>query len=177
VLDVQIDWIIGPGFSDAEEIVAGIESRVEQSRELYTFKNTTLPSPLYNITIDIHAIDEVYGNAVLESFGSYIVESRTSFFIEEEVPENAWDSYPRNRIFQNISGYAIDGDSAEQWLVGNPATPDEENRLQYRFYIFNLQNITITQNGLMEPLVVAGGIFATVMIAVVVVFWRRNRNL
>jgi hypothetical protein len=176
-LDVHIDWIIGPGFSDTEEISASIESRIELTRELYTFENTTLPSPLYNITIDVHAVNEVYGNTVLESFGSYIVESRTSFFIEEEVPEDAWDSFPRNRIFQNISGYAIDGDSAEQWLVDNPATPDEENNLQYRFYIFNLENITYNEQGLIEPLVVAGGVIVTVMIAGVVVFWKRSRNM
>ena len=85
-LDVHIDWIIGPGFSDAEEVAADIESRVEQSRQLYTFEDTTLPSPLYNITMNVHAANEVYGNTVLESFGRFIVESKTSFFIEEELP-------------------------------------------------------------------------------------------
>ena len=127
--------------------------------------------------MNVHAANEVYGNKVLESFGRFIVESKTSFFIEEELPEDAWDSFPRNRIFQNISGYAIDGDSAEQWLVDNPATPDEEDSLQYRFYIFNLENITITQNGMIEPLIIAEGVFATVMIAAVVIFWKRNQKL
>jgi hypothetical protein len=176
-LDVQIDWIIGPGFSDAQEIVTNIESRVELASELYTFEDTTLPSPLYNITIDIHAVDEVYRDAILESFGSYIVESRTSYFIEEEVPEDAWDTFPRNKIFQNISGYAIDGDSAEQWLVDNPATPNEENSLQYRFYIFNLENITIPQNSQIDPLVLVGGTFATGMIVIAVIFWKRRTTL
>ena len=175
-LDVQIDWIIGPGFSDTAEIAASIESRVELTRELYTFEDTTLPSPLYDITIDVHSVDEAYGNTILESFGRYIVESNTSFFIEEEVPEDAWDTFPRNRIFQNISGYAIDGDSAEQWLVDNPATPDEESSLQYRFYIFNLENITIPQDGQIEPLIIAGSVFATAMVVVLVVFWRRHQT-
>jgi hypothetical protein len=176
-LDVHIDWIIGPGFSDAEGIAASIESRVEQSRQLCTFEDTTLPSPLYDITIDIYPVDEVYGDTLLRSFGSIIVQSRTSFFVEEEVPEDAWDTYPRNRVFQNISGYAIDGDTAEQWLVDNPATPDVENSLQYRFYIFNLENITIPRNGLFEPLIIAGGVFSTVMIAVVVFSWKRNQKM
>jgi hypothetical protein len=173
-LDVQIDWIIGPGFSDAEEIAASIESRIELTRELYSFEDTTLPSPLYDITIDVHAADGVYGDTLLESFGSYIVESQTSFFVEEAVPEDAWDSFPRNRIFQNISGYAIDGDTAEQWLVDNPATLDEENSLQYRFYIFNLENITFTENDLIAPLIMVGGVSATAIIVTVVVVRRRN---
>jgi hypothetical protein len=175
-LDVHVDWIVGPGFSNPEAIVADIESRIEQSRQLYTFEDTTLPSPLYNITIDVHAVDEAYGNELLTSFGSIAVESRTSFFIEEEVEDEAWDTYPRNEIFQNISGYAIDGDSAEQWLVDNPATPDEENSLQYRFYIFNLENITIAQDDLIEPLIMAGGVSAAVMIAAVVVVWKRSHR-
>jgi hypothetical protein len=66
----------------------------------------------------------------------------------------------------------IDGDTAEQWLVDNPATLDEENSLQYRFYIFNLENITFTKNDLIAPLILVGGVSATVMI--VVVLLRRN---
>ncbi|UCE10800.1 MAG: hypothetical protein JSW61_02385 [Candidatus Thorarchaeota archaeon] len=173
-LDVQIDWIIGPGFSDTEEIAASIESRVELTRELYSFEDTTLPSPLYNITIDIHAVDSVYGDTLIESLRSYIIESKTSFFVEEALPDDAWDSFPRNRIFQNISGYEIDGDKAEQWLVDNPATPDKENSLQYRFYIFNLENITANEDHLMESLIIAGGVSATVTIVAVIVFRRRH---
>ena len=141
-LEVHVDWIIGPGFSDAEQIAENIESRVDLTRELHTFEDTILPSPLYDLTIDVHTVDDIYGTTLLDSFSSYIVESRTSFFDPEMVPEDAWDTFPRNRIFQNISGYAIDGDTAEQWLVDNPATPNLENRLHYRFYIFNLETRT-----------------------------------
>ncbi|MGY5878760.1 MAG: hypothetical protein RTV31_00860 [Candidatus Thorarchaeota archaeon] len=178
VLDVQVDWIIGSGFSDTEEIAASIESRAELTRELHPFEDTTLPSPLYNITIDVHVVNDTYRDTILKSFGSYIVESKTSFFVEEAVPEDAWDSYPRNRIFQNISGYGIDGDSAEQWLVDNPATLDEVNSLHYRFYIFNLENITFTENNLIGPLIMIGGVSATVMIVAVVVFrWRNSKSV
>ncbi|MHA2230682.1 MAG: hypothetical protein ACXABL_15910, partial [Candidatus Thorarchaeota archaeon] len=68
----------------------------------------------------------------------------------------------------------IDGDTAEQWLVDNPATLDEENSLQYRFYIFNLENITFTENDLIAPLIMVGGVSATAIIVTVVVVRRRN---
>ena len=175
-LEVQVDWIIGPGFSDVEQIAESIESRADLVRELHTFENTILPSPVYDLTINVHTVDEIYGNTILDSFGSFIVESRTSFFDPEMVPEDAWDTFPRNRIFQNISGYAIDGDTAEQWLVDNPATPNQENSLHYRFYIFNLENITIPEKNLMVPLIIGGSLSAIFVIVVVILFRRRKRK-
>jgi hypothetical protein len=178
-IKAQVDWIIGPGFSDSNQIADIIESRIDLTRELFTVEGTTLPSPLYDVTIDVHAVDDNYGNTLLDSFGNYIVESRTSLFDPEMVPDDAWDSYPLNTIFQNISGYAIDGDTAEQWLVDNPATQNQENSLHYRFYIFNLANITIpnNNNNLMVLLIIGGGLSASVVVVMVILFKRRQRKV
>jgi hypothetical protein len=173
-LKVQVDWIIGPGFSDTNQIVDRIESKIDLTRELFTVEGTILPSPLYDVTIDVHAVDDIYGNTLLDSFGSSIVETRTSLFDPEKVPDDAWNTYPLNRIFQNISGYAIDGDTAEQWLVDNPATQNQENCLHYRFYIFNLENITIPESNLMLLLIISGGLSALIVIVVVILFKRRK---
>ena len=73
------------------------------------------------------------------------------------------------------SGYSL-CDSAEQWLVDNPATPDEENSFHYRFCIFNLENLTVTQNGPIGTLIMTGGVVAAVVVVAVDVSWMRNQR-
>jgi len=141
-LDVHVDWIIGPGIPDAESLADSISADIISVRDMISCKGTVLPSPLYNVTIDIHSTDDGYGNALFSSWGHLLTEANTSLYSEEAVPEDAWQTMPRNRIFQVQSGYAINGYAAEDWLIENPFTPEVEDSIHYRFYIMNLENIS-----------------------------------
>ncbi len=143
VLDVQVDWIIGPGIPNAVGLVAELSELIGFQRELITFVNTTLPVPQYELNISISVTDDLYNTAITNAFRRSLVEANTSYYDPELVPEDAWSTWPRNRLFQNVSGYAIEGLVAEQWLTDNPYTMNNADRLHYRFYIFNLENMTL----------------------------------
>jgi hypothetical protein len=195
-LEAQVDWILGPGIPDASALASELSLMTKAQRNLVLFINTTLPEPHYNLSISIHVTDDSYNTALTNAFRSSMFESNTSFYDPELVPENAWDIWPRNRFFQNRSGYAIEGLIAEQWLKDNPFTPEDENKLHYRFYIFNLENLaldvtttttdtytttsTSTKTPIPQvispPFLVAGGI-ATVVIISLVVYLNRKRNM
>ena len=64
-----------------------------------------------------------------------MVESNTSVFIEAEVPPDAWSMPPLNRVFQNQSGYAIDGYLVEDWLTENSFTTDNQEKIHYLIFI------------------------------------------
>jgi hypothetical protein len=175
-LDVHIDWIVGPGIPNAEEIVETIETDLNASRLVLPIVYTTLPTPIYNVTIDVHATSESFNDAVLRFWGSNLIEANTSSFSEEAVPEDAWDSMPLNRVFQNQSGYAIDGFIVEDWLTDNPPTVEMTNKIHYRFYMMNLQNITLVSPANSTGLVItlAAGAGLVIIIALFVVQKRKS---
>ncbi|MFW9810181.1 MAG: hypothetical protein ACFFE6_12460 [Candidatus Thorarchaeota archaeon] len=141
-LDIQIDWIVGPGVPNSDSLVETIKSDIASIRDIIPFVGLTLPSPIYNVTIDVYSTTESFENSVFQFWGRNLKKAYTSDFSAEDVPEDAFDTYPRNRIFQNQSGYAIDGQVIEDWLVQNPYTPEIQDKVHYRFYVMNLENIT-----------------------------------
>jgi hypothetical protein len=175
-IDVHIDWIVGPGIPDAEAIVETIESDLNASRIVLPIAYTTLPTPIYNVTIDVHTSSDSFNNSVHRFWGSNLVEANTSMFSEDAVPEDAWDNYPFNTVFQNQSGYAIEGSIVEEWLTENPPTPEMSDKIHYRFYMMNLENITLVspdnQTSLMPVLIVGAG--AVIIVALVVVWKKRS---
>ena len=175
-LDIHIDWIIGPGFPEAEAYIESLQSEIETERQQVSVNYTSLPAPLYNISIHLNSTDDNYNNALLGFWSSNLVGSQTSDFDSDEVPEDAFDSFPRNRIFQNISGYAIDGNVVEQWLVDNPYTSQDENTIHYRFYIFNLENLTIYEDDILPTLIVVVGVGSGATILIAAVFYVKRRR-
>ena len=173
-IDVHIDWIVGPGIPDAEVIAENIESDLNSSRLVLPIYDSTLPTPLYNVTIDVHSTSEQFNEAVLRMWGLNMVEANTSDFIPEEVPVDAWDYFPRNRIFQNQTGYEIDGFVVEDWLSNNPYTVDIEDEIHYRFYMMNLVNLTplVPDNTAIVVTVLA--ISIGIVIVTLVVFQKRR---
>ena len=171
-LDVHIDWIVGPGIPNAEDIVETIESQIQTTREIVPFVGTTLPTPRYNVTIEVHSTSEWFDDAVLRFWGRNLVQARTSSFSAEQVPDDAFDTMPRNRVFQNQSGYAIDGFTVESWLTRNPYTPEKDGTLHYRLYVMNLENLSVIPPSyelyLVSLAIVGGGI----ILAAVVLFTR-----
>lgn len=174
-IDYQIDWIIGPGIPNAESVAESIESDIDTTRMIIPFESTVLPTPIYNVTIDVHATSDSFDNAVFQFWGRNMVEANTSSFSASEVPEDAWDSLPRNRVFQNQSGYAIDGYVIEEWLIDNPFTTDIPDKIHYRFYMMNLENLT--QLGGDNTGIIVGALLVgagVVIIAVVLIQRRRT---
>jgi hypothetical protein len=177
-LDVHIDWIVGPGIPNAENVAEAIEMGLETTREIVPFINTTLPTARYDVSIDVHATDDSYNDAVLQFWGSNMVESETSDFDEDEVPADAFSTWPRNRVFQTQSGYAINGYTIEQWLSDNPYTSETPDKVHYRFYMMNLENLTPIgpdDSNLGPILITIVGGTAVAMIAAAVV-WRRRAS-
>ncbi len=175
-LEVHIDWIVGPGIPDAEAIVEAIESDLNTSRNITPFEDTVLPTPIYNVTIDVHATTESFDNAVFQFWGRNLVESSTSSFSADEVPVDAWDSLPLNRVFQNQSGYEILGYDVEDWLTDNPYTADIPDKIHYRFYMMNLEDITLVSpdNAAVVVTVVVAGAGVTMIVALVVIKKRKS---
>jgi hypothetical protein len=176
-LDVQVDWIVGPGIPNANDLAESIEAETDTVREIVPFINTTLPTARYNVNIDIHVTNSSYNEALRQFWGRNMVESETSAFDPDEVPEDAFSTWPRNRVFQTQSGYAIDGYSVEQWLTDNPYTTDESNKVHYRFYMMNLENLTqiILDGPTFGPITVTiGGAIVVVIIAAIV--WSKRRD-
>jgi hypothetical protein len=174
-IDIQVDWIVGPGVPDAEEVVEAIEASLYTPREIEPFIDTTLPSPVYNITIDVHATTESFTDSVYNYWGSNMVESITSEFDPNEIPDDAWSTWPLNRMFQTQTGYEIDGRTVEQWLTDYPLTQDSPNKVHYRFYIMNLQNLIPVEGGMniLIPLALGGTGVAVMAGAYLVVRKRR----
>ncbi len=174
-LDVHIDWIVGPGFPAADELAAAIEASIDATRVVVTCEGTLLPSPQYNLTIGVHSTSENYNDKVLQFWGSHLTEANTSLYSEDDVPEDAWSTMPRNRIFLNHSGYAVDGFTIEDWLTENPFTPEIAGTLHYRFYIMNLENISLvepsTYAGLIPYLIIGVGIIG--IAAIVIIQYKR----
>ncbi|MHA2208941.1 MAG: hypothetical protein ACXABV_07210 [Candidatus Thorarchaeota archaeon] len=177
-LDVQLDWIVGPGISNTEGVVEAIEAELHAVREIVPFINTTLPTARYNVNIDIHATNYSYNEAILQFWGRNMVESETSMFDADAVPADAFSTWPRNTVFQTQSGYAIDGYTVERWLEDNPFTSDIPDKVHYRFYMMNLEDLApITQgdSGLDPVIVVIVGGTITMIIAVTIA-WNKRRQ-
>jgi hypothetical protein len=175
-LDVQVDWIVGPGIPNAENVAETIEAELDAVREVVPFINTTLPTARYSVNIDIHVTNDSYNEAIKDFWGRNMVESETSAFDTDAVPTDAFSTWPRNRVFQTQSGYAIDGNTVEQWLASNPFTSDIPNKVHYRFYMLNLANLTpVVQDDIpLEPVVltIVGGV--TVVIIAGTIVWRKK---
>ncbi|MGD9382330.1 MAG: hypothetical protein PVI03_07790 [Candidatus Thorarchaeota archaeon] len=178
-LDVQVDWIVGPGIPNAESVAEAIEMELETVREIVPFINTTLPTARYDVNIDVHVTDDSFNEAVLQYWGRNMVESETSMFDADEVPADAFSTWPRNRVFQTQSGYVLDGYTVERWLEDNPYTSDVTDKVHYRFYMMNLENLTpiVQEDFILDPMiiVVVGGT-PVVIIAAVIVWKRRTRS-
>ena len=170
-LDVHVDWIIGPGIPNAEDLAESIAADLDTVRDVVTCTGTVLPSPLYNLTIEVHSTTEVYDTNIFTYWGQHLTEANTSFYFEDAVPVDAWGTMPRNRIFQEQSGYAIDGYIVEDWFTENPYTSEIEDSIHYRFYIMNLENISlVTSFSLFDfaPYILVGTAAAGVVTIVVV---------
>ena len=175
-LDVHIDWIVGPGIPNAEDVAESIRSDLNTSRLILPFEDTILPTPTYNVTIDVHATSAMFDASVYQFWGQNMVESDTSVFIEAEVPPDAWSSPPVNRVFQNQSGYAIDGYIVEDWLTENPFTDSNQDKVHYRFYIMNLENLTDftpDNSGIIVVFLIAG---AGITLVAGVIFAMRRKS-
>ena len=176
-LDVHLDWIVGPGFSDAESLATDIEAELDAVRDIITCIGTVLPSPLYNITIDVHSTDTGYNNNIFHYFGQQLNEASTSLYSHDDVPADAWDTWPRNQMFQIQSGYAIDGFTVEDWLTENPFTSEIEDSIHYRFYVMNLENLSLVEASSspdLIPFIVVGAVVIGV-VALVVVWYKKLR--
>jgi hypothetical protein len=175
-LDVQVDWIVGPGIPNAESVAEDIETELDAVREIVPFINTTLPTARYSVNIGVHVTNDSYNEAILEFWGRNMAESETSEFDADTVPADAFSTWPRNRVFQTQSGYAIDGGTVEQWLADNPFTSDSPNKIHYRFYMLNLENLTpVVQDGMfVEPVTVVMVTGSIVVIIAGALVWRKK---
>jgi hypothetical protein len=177
-LDIQIDWIIGPGFPDGESIKVNMQSTLEALREITLFTNTTLPTPRYNASINLYATNDEYNEQMSSYWRGHFSESQTSNFVEAHLPSGAFTSWPRDNIFQVQAGYVLEGGLADQWLVDNPYSADIENRIHYRFYIFNMADMELPPSGYEGPIVVlVGGGLCLALGAIVIVGLRRRRSI
>ncbi len=176
-LEVQIDWIIGPGIPNADLLRQQLENSLEEPREITLFANTTLPSPMYNAHINVYSTDEEFENSMLQFWGRNLEASQTSIFIEEELPEDALTSWPRDDIFQVQTGYSMNGSIADKWLVENPFTDDVDDKIHYRFYIFNLESVVLLESQWPpgEVMILLGGGIVVSVVAIAVVGIRRRK--
>jgi hypothetical protein len=125
---------------------------------------------VYNVTIDVHSTTEQFNESVYRVWGLNMIESNTSDFNPEEVPLDAWDSFPRNRIFQNQSGYEIDGNVLEDWLTNNPYTIERPDEIHYRFYMMNLANLTpqVADNSIVVVTFLVAGVGIVIVVLIVI---------
>ena len=174
-LNVHIDWILGPGIPNADVIGNSLETLIDTTRDLVTCQGTELPSPLYNVTIGVHSTNAVFENSLSSYWDQQLTTANTSSYSHESVPPDAWDTYPRNTIFQTQSGYAIDGYNVEDWLTEHPFTIEVNNAIHYRFYIMNLEDIlSPQQSGLTQllPYILVGSVI--VFVVVVAIIWSKK---
>ncbi|MGY5879891.1 MAG: hypothetical protein RTV31_06550 [Candidatus Thorarchaeota archaeon] len=170
-LDVHVDWIIGPGIPDAETLAESIEADIDTVRDIITCTNTNLPSPLYNLTIEVHSTIQAYDDGIFQDWARQLTPANTSLYSHEDVPVDAWATMPRNRIFQVQSGYEIDGYAVEDWLTTNRYTAEVDDAIHYRFYIMNLEDIVqVEPMSLLElvPYILVGTAVAGVVTLVVI---------
>ncbi|MHA2305474.1 MAG: hypothetical protein ACXACU_08780 [Candidatus Hodarchaeales archaeon] len=137
-LDIQVDFIVGDGFKAGEQMVNNLKDGLEDEYIYSIAPQTTLPSPMYNIRTNVtYASDEWQKN--LKDFLIPLKKpANTSYYNPDLVPQGAWEVFPRQEIFQTIEGFSINGSLVETWLEDNPATPPMSDRIQYRFYLFNM---------------------------------------
>lgn len=145
-LDVKLDFIIGPGIEVSEPLLNLLQKELQHSSILYLNANTDLPIPNYELNKEVFVASDSYKNDLKAEWFSLLKEDNTSLFDLESIPETAWESYPRNQIFQTQSGYSLDAEACEDWLTENPATIDAEGAIHYRFYLFNLDSIVEESN-------------------------------
>ncbi|OLS28142.1 MAG: hypothetical protein HeimC3_01030 [Candidatus Heimdallarchaeota archaeon LC_3] len=143
-LNMHIDFIVGEGFLDREIIVNMLNQTFTQSSEVLIASNTFLPKPNYQLTTQIHSTNNSYQSSMKSYWQSLLTSDVTSLYDPDLVPSDAWDKYPRNRIFTTQSGYSINAYQAEDWLVDHPATPNKSNSIHYRFYLFDFTGLVPT---------------------------------
>jgi hypothetical protein len=174
-LDVKLDWIVGPGIPNPEIVAEAIELELQTNREIVLFTNTTLPTPRYNVSIEVHATSESFNDAVFHYWGSSLSESVTSSFSADLVPEDAFSTWPRNRVFQNQSGYSIEGNAVEEWLSKYPYTMEDPDKMHYRFYMMNLENIILIGQDF-TPVILSVTVGIGVLIAAIVLVTRKRKS-
>ncbi len=138
-LSVRIDFILGDGFISGEQIVNNLKTSLKSEFIYPIAPPTNLPTPHYNLYTDVHYASVEWQKNLTEYIKSQITPDLSSYYDPNSVSPNAWIGYPRQDIFQTIEGYSINGSLIENWLEDNPATSDRSNQIQYRFYLFNLQ--------------------------------------
>ncbi|MFX1252419.1 MAG: hypothetical protein ACFFCZ_12515 [Promethearchaeota archaeon] len=142
LLNVNVEYIIGQGFEEGEALTINLQSVLNTNRINLLDPITTLPAPAYNLKTTVHYAPAEFQNELKAFLISQLTTATTSNYDPELVSPEAWETYPLNEIFQTIEGYSIDAYEVEEWLTNNPATPDLNDTLHYRFYIFNLEGLT-----------------------------------
>jgi hypothetical protein len=142
LLNVNVEYIIGQGFEEGELLATELQTALNTSRINLLDPITTLPAPAYNLRTTVHYAPADFQNDLRTFLINQLTAATTSNYDPDLVSPEAWGTFPRNEIFQTIEGYSIDAYQVEDWLTNNPATPDLNDTLHYRFYIFNLEGIT-----------------------------------
>lgn len=140
-LDVKLDFIIGPGIEESDELYNMLSIELDYDETLYLCPQTELPAPRYHLEKEVFKVSSEYERMLKEKWFSLLKEDNTSLFDPDNVPVDAWDTFPRDRVFQTQNGYSLDAKACEDWLTENPATLDEEGVIHYRFYLFNLDGL------------------------------------
>ncbi|MFW9930234.1 MAG: hypothetical protein ACFFD1_12640, partial [Candidatus Thorarchaeota archaeon] len=141
-LPVQFDFIIGGGFINGElsmNQLNNLNTQINLTLDEYT----DLPKPTYQIKTNIYYVNTSYQGELKSYFESLLKQDITSNYDPTKVTQQDWNQFPRKSIFQIIEGESINGYQAENWLQNHPATPNLNEVIHYRYYIFNLENINI----------------------------------
>ncbi|MFX0094923.1 MAG: hypothetical protein ACFFBD_24525 [Candidatus Hodarchaeota archaeon] len=140
-LNVTIEYIIGPGFEEGEYLRDYLQFTLDTSSIYFVQPSTTLPAPTYNLRTTVHYTSTNFQNELKNYWITHMTPDVTSDYDPALVTSANWTSFPRNKIFTTINGSSLNAYQAEEWLTNNPATPDLNDTLHYRFYIFNLTGI------------------------------------
>jgi hypothetical protein len=143
-LSVRTDFILGGGFISGEQIVNDLKTSLKSEFIYPIAPPTVLPTPHYNLYTDVHYASVEWQKNLTEFIKSQMTPDITSYYDPYAVSPDAWIGFPRQEIFHTIEGYSINGSRVENWLENNPVTPTRSNQIQYRFYIFNLNQSLFT---------------------------------
>jgi hypothetical protein len=144
-LNVTVDFIIGNGFDFSLTLSNYITDELSGEQIVPLEQGTILPDPMYNVNKRVFFPSMEYQDELEAYWLDQMQVDKTSNYEPDKIPENAWDQFPRNQIFTNISGYSIDGYNVEQWLVNHPATESTENSIHYRYYLFDMSDLSTTK--------------------------------
>lgn len=139
-LDVQLDFILGPGIESIEDIYNNIEEVLETTDTISINQYAILPQPVYNLTTKLYKSSENFNEDLTYYWKTLLEEDTTSYYNPDKVSAEDWIGYPLDNIFSTIDGYSVDAYQMENFLQTNPATINNTETIHYRFYIFNMEN-------------------------------------